>query len=189
MGGGFVTHQDPGEPFHIKTTAQRPPEAALTKGDYRFNREETTQTGRIYDDGEFGKSAETHGHARRRTERSPSPQGIHRADIPMVGNFGLTCDSTPSTVASVWGFLQERGTLLRTHELTALQLIRPGPWRVLVSIYKKKSHSPEIFDTLLDHMGRGTVIDFAQHCPTLPTQKGTDRPNATLREQWLQRIF
>ena len=161
----------------------------MKKGDYRYNREETTQTGRIYDDGEFGKSAETHGHARRRTERSPPSREIHPADVLVVGTFGHQCDNTPLTIERVWRFLHEQGQLLRTQGLLALQLILVGTWRTLVSMYKKKSHSPEVFDTLFDNMGRGTVIDFAQHFPTLPTQKGTDRHNATFREQWLHRIF
>ncbi len=187
--GGFGFSQDPGEPFQIKTTAQRPPEAALTKGDFWYNTEETTQTGRIYDDGEFGKSAETSGRARRRTERSTQSREIHPADITVVSNFGHQCDHTPLTIERVWGFLHAQGQLLRTQQLLALPLIRIGTWRVLVSTFSKKSRSPEVFEELIEHMGTGTVIDFAQHFPTLPTQKGTDRPNETIREQWLQRIF
>ena len=56
-------------------------------------------------------------------------------------------------------------------------------------MYKKKSRDPEDFETLLDHISNGTVIDFAQHFPTLPNQKGTDRPNPALREPWLSRSF
>ncbi len=107
----------------------------------------------------------------------------------MVSNFGHQCDNTPLTIERVWRFLHEQGQLLRTQGLLALQLIRVGTWRTLVSMYKKKSRSPEVFDTLFDYMGRGRVIDFAQHFPTLPTQNGTDKPNAAFREQLLNLIF
>ncbi len=155
----------------------------------RYNLEEATQKGQIDDDGAFGKSAETNDRARRHTERNPQSLDIHQADITLVSNFGHPCDHTPLTIERVWGFLHVQWQLLRTYQLLALQLIRPGTWRVLVSTFKKKSRSPEVFDTLFDNMGRGTFIDFAQHFPTLPTQKGTDRPNETIREQWLERIF
>ena len=110
---------------------------SLKNGDFLYNIEETTQTGRIYDDGEFGKSAETNGHARRRTERSPPSQGINTADITVVGTFGHQCDSTPPTIERVWRFLHEQGQLIRMQGLLALQLIRVGTLRTLVSMYKK----------------------------------------------------
>ncbi len=82
--------------------APSPPEAALQKGDHRYNRQETTQTRRLFEDGELGKSAERHGHARRRRDRSPHLQGLHRADIPLVSNFGSPGDRTPSAVERLW---------------------------------------------------------------------------------------
>ena len=75
---------------------------------------------------EIGKSANRHGHARRRKDRSPQLQGLHRADIPLVSNFGSPGDRTPSAVERLWGFLHDQGQLLRTKELLDLQLIRRG---------------------------------------------------------------
>ncbi len=181
----------------------------MHKDDFRYNLEAEKQKSRIArrdhesrgycdytspkdigdDDGAFGKSTETNDRARRHAERSPQSMDIHQADITLVSNFGHQCDHTPITIERVWGFLHSHGQLLRTQQLLALQLIRIDTWRVLVSTFKTKSRSPEVFEELIEHMGRGTVIDFAQHFPTLPTQKGTDRPNETIREQWLQRIF
>ena len=94
--------------------APSPPETAFPKSDYRYNRQETTQTGRLFEDGELGKSAERHGHARRRRDRSPQLQGLHRSDIPLVSNFGSPGDRTPSAVERLWGFLHDQGQLLRT---------------------------------------------------------------------------
>ena len=101
--------------------APSPPEAALQKGDHRYNRQETTQTRRLFEDGELGKSARRHGHARRRRDRSPQLQGLHRADIPLVSNFGSPGDRTPSAFERLSGFLHDQGQLLRTKELLGLQ--------------------------------------------------------------------
>ena len=40
--GGALVHPDLKEPFQFKPLAPSPPETALPKGDYRYNREETT---------------------------------------------------------------------------------------------------------------------------------------------------
>ena len=143
------------EPFQFEPPAKSPPEAAFQKSDYRYDRAETTQTERFpaqsppeaaLPKGDYRYDREET--SRRRRDRSPQLQGLHRADIPLVGNFGSPCDSTPYAVERVWGFLHDRGQLLRTRELLALQLIRPGTWRTLVSGYKKKSRDPAVFETL-----------------------------------------
>ncbi len=147
--------------------APSPPEAALQKGDFRYDR-----------DGMLSQCR----------DRSPS-QGLHPADTALVSEFGSPCDTSVYQVERLWGFLHDRGPLLRTKELLALRLIQAGAWRLIVSWYKKKSLDPAAFEALMDNMRKGTIIDFAQHFPTIPLHKGTDKSHTALREPWLNRIF